>query len=567
MDFSGLLTYIGLLVAAYAVLPEHRRISLGVFINLPIKLFGGFVFLAASFLIYLSLGDTYFSTKWEFLDNDYLQSFYVTSAYTILILYTFLIIYRVKQGKLSRFNILRFKKFLEDLYLLKEFRVLSDTLTTNLDRLVVLASKDLWLQRIAKGLLRVTRPKTLSDTELRFRHGITKINIVFLGKEEELVAEVEKVRLHRRIILFVTESVPKFLYIRFYDLVNYLFLSGRTSEIAKEILEHIVYQRDYIDHFVVYRPYFAIALFNIPSDIRDLSSNNILYSFIKNTESIFYKEIKEMAAYGRSVKTPILNSILSDCHKAEEREVYRPVGEYVIHYLSEQGKRPVDELDYEYDNNFEEFGRSQNPIYAGIAFFDDMVKSAIDQGVQWHMWLYYTRYWVKAICDNTKAGAWEEQTEFPNRYSRILYEILSIQKDWILTNLGNGKIQLDNLDEYDNGNIFKSTCTSYVECMMTISDCYKIPDRKKIYYIEDIWDLYLRLKSSENINEQNLGDYLMHSIKRELSMYSTSPNKQRAFYSKLHSTLTGLDRIRYPFVLYTQGVTSLESIGAELHIV
>ena len=279
MDFSGLLTYIGLLVAAYAVLPEHRRISLGVFINLPIKLFGGFVFLAASFLIYLSLGDTYFSTKWEFLDNDYLQSFYVTSAYTILILYTFLIIYRVKQGKLSRFNILRFKKFLEDLYLLKEFRVLSDTLTTNLDRLVVLASKDLWLQRIAKGLLRVTRPKTLSDTELRFRHGITKINIVFLGKEEELVAEVEKVRLHRRIILFVTESVPKFLYIRFYDLVNYLFLSGRTSEIAKEILEHIVYQRDYIDHFVVYRPYFAIALFNIPSDIRDLSSNNILYSY------------------------------------------------------------------------------------------------------------------------------------------------------------------------------------------------------------------------------------------------------------------------------------------------
>jgi hypothetical protein len=145
-------------------------------------------------------------------------------------------------------------------------------------------------------------------------------------------------------------------------------LSGKTSEIAKQTLEHIVYQRDYIDHFVLYRPYFAISLFNVPFEIRDLSSNNILYSFIKNTESIFYKEIKEMAAYGRSVKTPILNAVLSDCHKAEEREVYRPVGEYVIHYLSEQGKKPIDELDYENDNNFEEFGRSQNPIYAGIAF-------------------------------------------------------------------------------------------------------------------------------------------------------------------------------------------------------
>jgi hypothetical protein len=567
MDFSGLLTYIGLLVAAYAVLPEHHRISLGVFINLPIKFLGGFVFLSASFLIYLSLGDTYFSTKWEFLDNDYLQNFYVTSAYTILILYTFLIIYRVKQGKLSRFNILRFKKFLEDLYLLKEFRVLSDTLTPNLDRLVQLASKDLFLQRVARYLLKVTRPETLTNAELWYRKGVPRINIVFLGREDEPMVEVEKISFYKRVKFLITDSIPKLIYFRFYDVVNYLFLSGQTSEIAKQILERIVYQRDYMDHFVLYRPHFALVLFNMPSDIRDLSSNNILYSFIKNTESIFYKEIKEMAAYGRSEKTPILNSILSDCHKAEEREVYRPVGEYVIHYLSEQGKKPIDELDYEYDSNFEEFGRSQNPIYAGIAFFDDMVKSAIDQGVKWHMWLYYTRYWVKAICDNTKAGAWEDQTEFPNRYSRILYEILSIQKGWILSNLGNGKIQLDNLNEDDNGNIFKSTCTSYVQCMKAISDCSKIPDRKKIYYIEDIWDLYLRLKKSENVHEQNLGDYLMHSIKRELNMYSTSPNKQRAFYSILHSTLTGLDRIKYPFDLYTQGVTSLESIGAELRIV
>jgi hypothetical protein len=567
MDFSGLLTYIGLLIAAYAVLPEHRRISLGVFINLPIKIFGLFVFLSASFLIYLSLGHTHLSNQWKFLDNEYLLNSFITAAYAILILYTFLIIYRVRQGKLSRFNILRFKKFLEDLYLLKEFRILSDTLTTNLDRLVQLASKELWFQQIAKRLLKVTRPETLTDAELRFRHGITKINIVFLGNEEDPVTEVEKISLYKRVKVFITKSIPKFIYLLFHDVINYLFLSGKTSEIAKQTLEHIVYQRDYIDHFVLYRPYFAISLFNVPFEIRDLSSNNILYSFIKNTESIFYKEIKEMAAYGRSVKTPILNAVLSDCHKAEEREVYRPVGEYVIHYLSEQGKKPIDELDYENDNNFEEFGRSQNPIYAGIAFFDDMIKTAIDQGVKWHMWLYYTRYWVKAICDNTKSSAWEEQTEFPNRYSRILYEILSIQKNWILTNLGNGKIQVDNLDEHDNGNIFKSTCTSYVQCMMAISNCYKIPERKKSYYIEDIWDLYLRLKNSEVADERNLGDYLIGSIKRELRMSSSNPNGQRIFYGTLRSTLTGLDRIRYPFTLYTDALASLESLGSELEIV
>jgi hypothetical protein len=121
--------------------------------------------------------------------------------------------------------------------------------------------------------------------------------------------------------------------------------------------------------------------------------------------------------------------------------------------------------------DFHDVGSWHSPIFIGTRLFDIMVKEALFQGMQWHMWLYYMPLIVKRIVRNYRLGdpLADETDEFPLQYSLLLYEIFSCLTDWVsaVENVPAGQpnvVLKSTAPEHENDNIPKSSILALANC-------------------------------------------------------------------------------------------------------
>lgn len=548
MDFSGLLTFLGLLIAAYSIMPEHSRLSVRVFISPWVWLVGVLLLCLCTFLIYLSR--KIHADGLVYKDGSYFGAVDIELIIFVLItIYTLVIIFKLAKAKINRSNIKIYRDLIEELSLQKEYQLLAKSLRGNLGRLIIFSNEKTFIQRKLNSLLAFLKPDDLSPHELHF--GAVSVKIKFLvdsiTNDEE---EVEQPNFIKRQFLFVTKDIPKHFYIWFYRNVKLFFFGKQISQYASEILEKFVYQKDFAKYLASNNPKLAIDILNNDSHSREQSPHKLVEAFLEDSNSIFYTEVYKASNEGVSEETPLMQVILGDTEKAEKLNVYRPVGEYNIQYLKELGRIDNDELQLEVDVRFSEFLKLKNPIYAGMFFYNTLLRDAINKGVQWHMWVYYLSYWVRGIVDNAKSEHWTVRTEFPNRYAYFLYELTSTQKYLIVDHMGEDKIKVENLNDHDNGNIFKCTCDSLTRGTAAILGSSEISDGFQIYIADMVWNLVLMLQNSQSEDERRLGEYLVLSMKRNFRLTTYSSSNTR-IYNAYSSALDQVDWHRYPHELYT----------------
>lgn len=171
-------------------------------------------------------------------------------------------------------------------------------------------------------------------------------------------------------------------------------------------------------------------------------THQYLTALLRAENSLLYREIEQnmtSAGGGRyqiDSENRLIHSLLSDCERAKQLDIYKPLGDTTKDLLREQGRRDYDEYNEQRlsPNNLSDDYIFSDPIYVSITFFDVMVREALYQQMRWHMWLYYYDRFTELICENYDLAEESNDTaEWANDYSRLIYEMVSNMTGWIDT--------------------------------------------------------------------------------------------------------------------------------------
>ena len=255
----------------------------------------------------------------------------------------------------------------------------------------------------------------------------------------------------------------------------------------------------------------GLALAVLASDARERFEFADAYfrELLENRESVLYWEVRNnqnlSAAhrYYLPETNRTLHFLLSDAKVAESLGVWKPIGDAVIAELQRRGKASERDAYNDELGEYQERDQWRCPIFVGVRFFDIMVSEAIDQNIEWHMWLYYFYSFADAICDNYRPdpARVDLDAEFPTVYSFLLYEMVTTLRDWIRkieelpVDQANVILQGEEAD-HENGNPVKSAILALGRCISVIFSCPRIPDRFKNYMVSIALNLYFDLDAN-----------------------------------------------------------------------
>lgn len=134
--------------------------------------------------------------------------------------------------------------------------------------------------------------------------------------------------------------------------------------------------------------------------------------------------------YEIDAKNPLIHALLADAKVAEKLEVYRPVGNYVVNRLerSPDYRQAISAAKPREDSSIH-----RDATYCMIRFFDIMVRSAMRDGIEWHMWLFYLDILVGKLIKSMDFGHpdYDGTSEFPNFGHYLIYEVFDTYCDWL----------------------------------------------------------------------------------------------------------------------------------------
>lgn len=146
--------------------------------------------------------------------------------------------------------------------------------------------------------------------------------------------------------------------------------------------------------------------------------------------------------------------------------------------------------DQQSGDDYREEDRWESPVGAGLWYFRIMLTSAAIQGQRYHMWFPYLRHFVREMVAVIHVDAATAGDEFPNRYCRWIRDcvdccckVIEISKDLPPENRNSSRAvtDLDNLD-----GVLKAAYRIYAECVATILNSDRLPDRFKADQIESL---------------------------------------------------------------------------------
>jgi len=228
------------------------------------------------------------------------------------------------------------------------------------------------------------------------------------------------------------------------DILGYGIMSKTNKDLQENVKTKLLTE-ELINQIILYKPYLGLKIISdqnieafFKGEFSDLYFSNL---FVENN-SILYREIEnnqdfDIGSYKYKIKdeNKILKIIFSpitlnneETIIAEQLSVYRPIGNAVLKILK-NNENLVEDNYNDYQDEIISIDRDNrafsDPIYAGIFFFDIMIRESIYLKIEWHMWLFYYYEFTKQICINYKEPKnYPLFYEFSNTYSYFLYLII-----------------------------------------------------------------------------------------------------------------------------------------------
>ncbi|AEM58878.1 hypothetical protein HISP_17770 (plasmid) [Haloarcula hispanica N601] len=165
-----------------------------------------------------------------------------------------------------------------------------------------------------------------------------------------------------------------------------------------------------------------------------------LRELLKVENSLLYRDLEQntnqdgLYRYDLEEQNRLLYALFSDFNRAVELDVYKPVGDKTKEIIRDQRREEIDRYNDQRLTNTDisdEYIFS-DPVFLGVQYFDVLVTEAFHQKIDWHVWLSYYESFTREICRNYEINEYSDpDAEWPNDYSRLLYEMISNMRDWI----------------------------------------------------------------------------------------------------------------------------------------
>jgi len=270
----------------------------------------------------------------------------------------------------------------------------------------------------------------------------------------------------------------------------------------------------FLDHIVKSHSYIFLEFFVVDKFYRNDFIDLIFRKLLADNRSILFIELENSQNLHHYSNYWILDTnkliyyLFSDPSVAEKLGVWKPVGEYVIEKLEYLERHPEYEANNTNIQNFHESTKWKSDIFIAIHFFDVMVSQALYKNVEWHMWLYYYRYFLEGIIKNhcNTDIYYDQYAEWPTKYEYLIYEIFLNMRNWVRSldeiNLEQENVQIGNGNlTMNNGSIPMSAMNAMGNSLKILFDSTTISNHFKYYIFSIIYDLYFDLRKDDNLIE------------------------------------------------------------------
>ncbi len=458
MSFDSILTFIGIIIAVLALIPRAKLL----FIKVKLTWYD-IIILILSFIIilYLLFYPSFFVLgispgwnlhKWRITPSN--------SIFIILLFLAFFLFIRINFFSFGIRKIIKAGRLIDNLLQEEKYNDLIDFLEINFNR----------IRKISE---RKTKYLTIRERAKRKDYSF-----------EHLLIEEKK-----------TSIFDRFINLCLIPLRLFPFYKKYSSE-ASIILSKIILNEAFLDHIVKTHSYIFLKFFQVDKYYRDDFVDLIFRKLLADSRSILFIELENTQNLHHYSNYWILDTnklifyLFNDPKVAEKFGVWRPVGEYVIEKLEYLERHP--ELDIYNTNvqNFHDSTRWKSDIFIAIHFFDVMVSQALYKNVQWHMWLYYYRYFIEGIIKNHSNTDiyYDQYAEWPTKYEYLIYQMFSNMHNWIRSldeiNLVQENVQIGNGNlTMNNGSIPMSTMNVIGRSLKILYDSTTISNHFKILHI------------------------------------------------------------------------------------
>ena len=489
MTIDGLLTFLALLVAVFAVMSRAQRLNLSLKVRASDIVIAVFAFIAINVLEFYGpltkVGLFPDSACWLLKPNEL--------AYLTVVISVLAIPFSIYIAQLPRNKVHRLRDLVEELTTQGQHVEVLGIVEIHLDRLVQIYKADFPIPKFQRWLESLTfdphRLENVRQWLIEGNVGGKRVKLSVLGKLKIAVV---------RTIGWFVRLLPS---------------HDREKQIAKEIFRGVLLRQEFIHSVVLTRPYFGLKILALDIDERYEFADEYFRELISERASVLYWEVKNnqnFSGSGHLYDLPRANRLLwflfHDARVAEKLGVWKPIGEQMIAELDRLNRSTDDD---HYNGPLEDYhdsGQWECRLFVGIRFFDIMVSKAIDQNIQWHMWLYYFTHITDRVCRNYHFDPQkvDPDAEFSTPYSFLLYEMMSTLRNWINmvrelpADQGNAVLGATSLS-HENGNPIKSSILALGECLRTILITKNITLRLKRDIGSIVLDLYFDFARCANL--------------------------------------------------------------------
>ena len=517
-----LIAVIGLLATIYAVLPRERRLELRLRLTFLDAGTAVIVFLLVLYCEFypfiLSHPIRGIPMAWSLQNwpKDLKQS---DASDLIILLGIGITAIRMRIRRLSRGNIKEFRRLLDELYWAGAYEEIFNFLERHGRALLRLSASDYAMAHLRASL----RPFPPQNQWSEF--------LQQAGTKADKGAPQLSGRLKAGIEPIMRRVVPRLSWLRHFlpDYTN-------SENLAQSIISDILLSDQFITQMVRQRPYLGLALVAAWKRRRDRTDfiQIYLWKLMEEPSSVLYSELRANGGmrlenrYDLPDTSRLLNFFLTDARVAEENGAYKPIGDYVLMFLDELRQDPATDPYNRALGFFQEVEQWRSPLYAAIRFFDITVEEALHQKIEWHMWLYYMPSIVEKMARNYRIidPLSDANSEWPNRYAYLIYEIFSSLKSWIRDAAelprDQRNVVLEHIDDqHENGNIPKSSIRALCQCLFHVAVSENIDESQKRSLTDMVFRLFFEIREMDGFQEY--GTVLLHCIQGFRSYASEAP--------------------------------------------
>jgi hypothetical protein len=418
MSLDSILTVVGLLLAAYQIMPLPKQLDLRLRLHRSDKVAA---IITAAIVVYLQFYEVFATIGWTprlGLSRYALTPQRVTAI--IVLLFAGYLWGRLRWGRLNGRRLHELGDLIEEL--------------ARTDHALELVAV---LKRHFGTLVEISRQKTLRE-RIRMCCGpptheefiLAVSNVLDPGEPAPAQRPATRSLRQSRSGAFVWSIVSRVLRATDRD----------DAILADKLLRRLLIDPYFAKAVARIEPYLALRILDaLP--VRD--TREFLDSYVEELlvqpSSVLYAEIRnnQNVTTGNDYLLPAGNRLLryffDDATVAHRFEVYRSFGEAALRVLDAAARDPVSAYNRGPAADDRHEAVSRYPVFAACFVFELMVTRAVRQGITWHMWLMYFNSIIEHVVRNYQPGndpLYDVSAPIPTRYAELLGKMFRWMGDW-----------------------------------------------------------------------------------------------------------------------------------------